>query len=83
MKTKTKNENKNYLTTSAQHLFIVNDKFIFKLIEFEVDGKLHYAKLMVNPQSVTITNIVTTWYKQSYKQDLFPQYLKNKIDTSF
>jgi hypothetical protein len=27
-------------------------------------------------QSVTITNIVTTWYKQSYKQDLFPQYLK-------
>jgi hypothetical protein len=33
---------------------------------------------MVNPQSVTITNIVTTWYKQSYKQDLFPQYLKTK-----
>jgi hypothetical protein len=57
MKTQEQNErSKNYLTTSAQHLFIVNDKFIFKLIEFEVDGKLHYAKLMVNPQSVTITN---------------------------
>jgi hypothetical protein len=31
---------------------------------------------MVNPQSVTITNIVTTWYKQSYKQDLFPIFKK-------
>jgi hypothetical protein len=32
MKTQEQNErSKNYLTTSAQHLFIVNDKFILNL----------------------------------------------------
>lgn len=69
---------KQYLATTAQHLFIVNDKFLYKVIEFEVDGKLNYAKLMVSPDSVTIQQINTNGYKWDYKQGLFPQYVKTK-----
>ena len=70
-------EAKKYLATASQHLFIVNDKFIYKIIEFKVDGKLNYAKLMISPDSVTITTI-NNGYKWDYKQWLFPQYVKTK-----
>jgi hypothetical protein len=70
-------EAKKYLATASKHLFIVNDKFIYKIIEFEVDGKLNYAKLMVSPDNVTITTI-NNGYKWHYKQWLFPQYVKTK-----
>jgi hypothetical protein len=71
-------EAKKYLATASQHLFIVNDKFIYKIIEYEVDGKLNYAKLMVSPDNVTIEQIRPDRFKWDYKQWLFPQYVKTK-----
>ena len=71
-------EAKNYLATTAKHLFVINDKFISKLIPIEKDGQLHYAKLVVGPNYATIDVINTNRYKWNLKADLFPQYVKTK-----
>jgi hypothetical protein len=69
---------KNYLATTAKHLFVVNDKFITTLVPFERDGKLHYAKLMVGENHVSIDMVNTNQYKWVLKALLFPQYVKSK-----
>lgn len=71
-------EAKNYLATTAKHLFVINDKFISTLVPFEKDGQLHYAKLMVAENHVSIDVINTNRYKWELKNDLFPQYVKTK-----
>lgn len=71
-------EAKNYLATTAKHLFVINEKFISKLVPFERDGQLHYAKLVVGPNYATIDVINPNRYKWELKSDLFPQYVKTK-----
>lgn len=71
-------DTQDYLAKTAQHLFIVNDKIITKLVPFYKDENLYYAKLMISPSNVSIDIINANRYKWEVKPDLFPQYVKTK-----
>jgi hypothetical protein len=71
-------EAQEYIAKSAQHLFIVNDKIITKIISFTKDDKLQYAKLTIIGDRVSIDVVRTNQMKWDYKQTLFPQYVKTK-----
>lgn len=69
---------KDYIAKSAQHLFIVNDKLIYKVIPFYKDDVLHYAKLTLGSEYANIEIVNLNSYKWDLKYTLFPSYSKTK-----
>lgn len=72
------NETKEYLAKSAQHLFVVNDSQITKVINFTRDGKEYFAKLVINGEKVYLNTYSAEQMKWDVKYILFPQYVKTK-----
>lgn len=72
---------KNYINKSAQHLFIVNDNVLTKVITFTQDDVDYYAKLEINT-AINSVNLrvrkTNEYYKWDMKEVLFPQYVKTK-----
>jgi hypothetical protein len=79
MKTQEQKEKdaKNYVANSAQHLFVVNDKFILKVIPFMEDEIQYCGKLLVHADKVTL-DVYKMGEKWEMKNSLFPQYVKTK-----
>jgi hypothetical protein len=79
MKTQEQKEKdaKNYVANSAQHLFVVNDKFILKVIPFMEDEIQYCGKLLVHADKVTL-DVYKMDVKWEMKYRLFPQYVKTK-----
>lgn len=71
-------EAKAYIAKSAQHLFVINEKTFYKVISFTRDNQVHYAKLIIAGENVSIDVINTNRYKWEFKASLFPQYVKTK-----
>lgn len=71
-------DTKNYLAKSAQHLFVVNDKIITKIITFYKMDVLYYAKLQINGDNVYLDVYNAESMKWDVKNHLFPQYVKTK-----
>jgi hypothetical protein len=68
-----------YIAKSAQHLFVVNEKFITKVIPFMEDDKEYFAKLIVSNDKVTLQTFeASKYYKWEMKDILFPKYVKTK-----
>ena len=76
-------EAKAYIAKSAQHLFVINEKTYYKIIPFNRDGVLHYAKLMITGDNVSLNIVNLNGYKWDLKQSLFPQYVKTKSTPYF
>lgn len=72
------NETKEYLAKSAQHLFVVNDNQITKVITFTKDGKEYFAKLVIQGERVYLNTYSAETMKWDAKYILFPQYVKTK-----
>lgn len=72
------NETKDYLAKSAQHLFVVNDNQITKVITFAKDGKEFFAKLVIQNDKVYLSTYSAEQMKWDAKYILFPQYVKTK-----
>jgi len=72
-------DSKNYISKSAQHLFVVNDKTILKVIPFERDGYKFVGRLMITGEHVELRTrslmSAMKWVLQDY---LFPKYVKTK-----
>lgn len=79
MKTQEQKEKdaKNYIANSAQHLFVVNEKFITKVISFVEEGTQYYGKLTISPDNVRL-DVYKMGYKWEIKQVLFPQWVETK-----
>lgn len=77
------NETKDYLAKSAQHLFVVNDNQITKVITFTQDGKEYFAKLVIQNDNVYLSTYSAEQMKWDVKYTLFPQYVKTKSITYF
>lgn len=71
-------ETKNYLAKSEQHLFVVNDKTITKVITFTKLDVLYYAKLQITGDNVYLNAYSADTMKWNAKNILFPQYVKTK-----
>ena len=72
-------DSKNYISKSAQHLFVVNDKTILKVIPFEQDGYKFVGRLMINGNHVELmTRSLTSAMKWDLQDYLFPKYVKTK-----
>lgn len=72
------NETKDYLAKSAQHLFVVNDNQITKVITFTKDGKEYFAKLVIQNERVYLNTYSAEQMKWDAKYILFPQYVTTK-----
>lgn len=72
------NETKDYLAKSAQHLFVVNDNQITKVITFTRDGNEYFAKLVIQKDKVYLNTYSAEKMKWDVKYTLFPQYVKTK-----
>jgi hypothetical protein len=72
------NETKDYLAKSAQHLFVVNDNQITKVITFTRDGKEYFAKLVIQNERVYLNTYSAEQMKWDAKYILFPQYVTTK-----
>lgn len=72
-------DSKNYISKSAQHLFVVNDKTILKAIPFEQDGYKFVGALMINGNHVELmTRSLMSAMKWDLQDYLFPKYVKTK-----
>ena len=71
-------ELKNYITKSSEHLFVVNDKKIMKIIPFTIDGVDYVYQAYFSDNSVSINTIKIQNTKHEHKMDLFPVYVKTK-----
>ncbi len=73
-------QNQDYLAKSAQHLFVVNDNILTKVITFTRDEKLYFAKLTINKEKVylDVYNSESVEFKWESKNILFPTYVKTK-----
>lgn len=69
-------ETKDYIAKSAQHLFSINDKILYKIISFSRDGQVHYATITFIGENVNLRLIDINRYKSELKHVLFPKYLK-------
>jgi hypothetical protein len=72
------NETKEYLAKSAQHLFVVNENQITKVITFTRDGKEYFTKLVIQNDKVYLNTYPSGQMKWDVKYTLFPQYVKTK-----
>ena len=72
-------DSKNYISKSAQHLFVVNDKTFLKVIPFEQDGYKFVGRLIVKGDHVELmTRSLTSAMKWDLQDYLFPKYVKTK-----
>ena len=71
-------ELKNYITKSSEHLFVVNEKQIMKIIPFSIDGVDYVYQAYFADNSVSIKLRKIQYDKQYHKLDLFPVYVKTK-----
>ena len=71
-------ELKNYITKSSEHLFVVNEKQIMKIIPFTVDGVDYVYQAYFADNHVSIKLRKIQYDKQYHKLDLFPVYVKTK-----
>lgn len=72
------NDTKEYLAKSEQHLFVVNDKIITKVITFKKDNELYFAKLQINGDNIYLETYKADKMKWEVQNILFPQYVKTK-----
>lgn len=71
-------ELKNYITKSSEHLFVVNEKQIMKIIPFTIDGVDYVYQAYFADNYVSIKTRKIQYDKQYHKLDLFPVYVKTK-----
>lgn len=72
------NDTQDYLAKSAQHLFVVNDTQLTKVIPFTRDDKKYFAKLVINNDKVYLNTYSSETMKWDAKNILFPQYVSTK-----
>ena len=72
-------DTRNYVSKSAQHLFVVNDKTILKVIPFTQNDTTFVARLMITGDKVELKirtyNAAMKWVMKDY---FFPKYVKTK-----
>jgi hypothetical protein len=70
---------RNYVSKSAQHLFVVNDNTILKVIPFIQNDTTLVARLMITGDKVELKvrtyNAAMKWDMKDY---FFPKYVKTK-----
>lgn len=71
-------ETKDYLNKSSQHLFVVNDNILMKVIPFTKEDIDYYAKLTIIKDKVYLEVHKNYGFKWSAKNILFPSYVKTK-----
>jgi len=71
-------DTKDYLAKSAQHLFVVNDNQITKVITFAREGKEYFGKLIIQGDNVKLSVYPADKMKWDAKDILFPKYVKTK-----
>ena len=71
-------ETQDYVTKSAEHLFVVNDNILTKVIAFTKDDVGYYAKLTIVKDKVYLDVYKNRGLKWEAKNWLFPVYVKTK-----
>lgn len=73
-------ETKDYIQKSSEHLFVVNDIILTKVIPFTKEDTLYYAKLTIVKDKVylDIHKNYDDGCKWRVKNRLFPAYVKTK-----